>query len=87
MFPPNIGGTPHDWIYAKKMGLYGSLGEEWSQYIKGLHMGSFFINDDVDELKWTFNINTGLMTTSLAHQLITEETIFTPNWWHSYIWS
>ena len=46
------------------------------QYIMGLQKGSIFINDCEDVLKWSFNVNTRMLTTSLAYPQKFEETIF-----------
>ena len=45
------------------------------------------MDDCADVLKWLFNLNTGILTSSLAYLQQSEEIIFNPLWWNYTLWS
>ena len=85
-FPPTTQTSYQRWITTAQLGLYGTMGDEGTEYICGLQIVSVRLESSPDSLKWTLNMGSGDITTKLAYQQLTDKISVTQQWWHS-IWT
>lgn len=80
-------GAPRGWYQtwksAEDLNLQGNLAAEWSSYISQLNHSAIVIQDQDDELMWTQNKPTGMLTAKLGYEALIEEDLNRERlqWW------
>ena len=63
------------WLTAIDLDIEGSWKEAWTKYIRGLSHGGIQLNNNLDSLVWLYNKKSGMVTASLAYEMIAKSTI------------
>jgi len=81
----------HNWIQDSKsaefLGLTGPLASEWAQYMNLLKHSAIGLTDSEEELKWSKNKATGVLTAKTGYlACIKEEASRGRTWWWKVVW-
>lgn len=87
---PNVFVVQHEinsWIPAHELHLSGSVAIEWNLYISGLSHAGIYLNEDLDQIYWSFGSGEGTVSTKLAYEAIaTEIPCDQICWWYNLLW-
>jgi hypothetical protein len=75
------------WKVVGEMGLVGMEAEEWEEFCRAMIHEGIFLSDNPDELVWTGNTSSGVISAKNAYDAIARK-IWTRStyWWHNSLW-